>query len=167
MNRTNVWAVLEFDELPEDKKNDLAKVMEEYTHSRDIDEWDFDGTQIWFRECQVRFEDDMFDDLFAGIEKVLPIQNSSFIEFQDDEDNYWKWRRQEGQWVQFDGAIVYTTCDEPSYEDLRNMFVAYVMNDSEQMADREYIRHSLEQCGCTEKYRKALGLAFPVEGGEA
>ncbi len=145
------------------KEESLMKLMSELARSNDIDEWGFNDFGIWWRSMHSSVSE--YDELLADIEKITPIEPGSIIEFEADNGYQWMLEKTFAGWVEKERISGYKKADEPDYEELKSMFIDYVTNDLEG-SNPDYVLEMLENVGCNEKFRKALGFDFPEEEGD-
>lgn len=113
------------------------------------------------------YHEDLYYEFFNILDKFAGIEEG-VLELVGSDDERWRfvYNRITGKWDQEDGYTYYKhDYNSPSYEQLVEMFVAYVSNDLVCTGDPDYIVEALEKAGCSAKAREALGLDFP-KGGE-
>ena len=98
-------------------------------------------------------------DTVSILEVLSPYIEEGEISFTGEDDSHWKYVfvPEKGEFVYYEGAIVYQESGEVDCNRLRQMFVDYVTNDAEGAGDPDYILDALEAVGCNAEIRKALG----------
>ena len=115
---------------------------------------------IDFSGCRFRYDEEDLDELG----KIIPVENGELF-FTGEDDAMWKllWDEDGGYWVEYNAQVNYLSEGMPSYDQLKEMFIQYVSNDSEAIANPGEVTAKLEAAGCTAESRKMLGLDYPTE----
>lgn len=146
------------------------KCVEEILQVWDGADWCDEKTVNVYHSSSVSCLEDSLEELVEKFDV-----ESIWIEMHGEDDCHWRWlwrpnddklKEEYGRVEEEYGRVVYESDQNPAYERLRDILVAYVDNDYDEWAPgegRQYVYKKLRNAvNCTDEEIEALGLGFLI-----
>lgn len=150
--------------LDEHDKKIIDEVFDEDTefYDHEIDD-SFKGRTLVYFRADDKYHDEETLKTLRALTEIAPVENGA-LEYFGEDGQLWRFVWKDDKWVEEDGHVEYSRM---TFDRLKEIFMAYVMNDLES-ADSGYVRETLTGvCGIKPDEIAELGLDALFEGGEA